>query len=329
VHLVGAASLLDDMLDTIAQSPGRVWNVFVRSLGEQGAEGRTALAWRWALTGGCPSPVTLSFPPAGPPSRADLLAEAVAAAEVTGDQADVGGQVMHARFVLRWLAGELDALPLWNGGPGSAHITDGAPYARSQEEIAELYDWALMSRLRYPAPAESMLDSGRRAFGWAFGVAQLAGWVCGEAGQGPLTGLQVSARPTLYQVALDVRRAMTGLLHARQDGQPVAEGRLEAVMNTFLWLAGWDPIPPVDRHGHATFEDCPARNTPCDCTEAASCLRAGCPACAIDPCARAAGQEGFPARGADLSPGLSGRAAGASAQPGAAGQPLNDGRVGQ
>jgi hypothetical protein len=31
---------------------------------------------------------------------------------------------MHARFVLQWLAGELDALPLWNGGPSDPHITD-------------------------------------------------------------------------------------------------------------------------------------------------------------------------------------------------------------
>ena len=208
---------------------------------------------------------------------------------------------MHARFVLRWLAGELDALPLWNGGPGSAQVTDGAPYARSQEEIAELYDWALMARLRYPGPGESRSATARRAFGWAFGVTQLIGWVCGEASEGPLTGLQVSTRPTLYQVSLDVRRAMTGLLHARQDGQPIAEGRLEAVMDTFLWLAGWDPLPPVDRHGHGTFDACPARSTPCDCARAGRCIGVGCAACALDPCARAAGQEGFPARGADLS----------------------------
>ena len=181
MRIVGAASLLDDQPAAIAHGPGRVWNVFARSLGEQGADGRTALAWRWALTGACPSPVTLSLPSGKPPGRADLLAEAMADAELTGNKADAGGQVMHARFVLRWLAGELDALPLWNGGPGSAHVTDGAPYARSQEEIAELYDWALMARLRYPGPGESTSATGRRAFGWAFGVTQLIGWVCGEA----------------------------------------------------------------------------------------------------------------------------------------------------
>ena len=264
LRIVSAASLLGkDLPDLIARGTGRVWNVFARSLGEQGAHGRTALAWRWALTGACPSPVTLSLPPGSAPPRTDLLAEAMGAAELAGDKADVGGQVMQARFVLRWLAGDLDALPLWNGGQGSAHVTDGAPYARSQEEIAELYDWALMARVRYPGPGESATATDRRAFGWAFGVIQLVGWVCGEAIEGPLSGLQVSTRPTLYQVSLDVRRAMTGLLHAREDGQSVAVGRLEAVMDTFLWLAGWDPLPPVDRHG--TFDACPARSTTCDC----------------------------------------------------------------
>jgi hypothetical protein len=308
VLIVSAASLLDDLPDAIAQGPGRVWNVLARSLGEQGADGRSALAWRWALTGACPSPVRLGLAPGRPPARAELLSEAVAGAELAGIGADAGGQVMHARFVLQWLAGGLDALPLWNGGAGSAHVTDGAPYARSEDEIAELYGWALMARLRYPGPGESASDAARRAFGWAFGAMQLVGWVCGESWEGPVMGLQVSARPTLYQVSLDVRRAMTGLLHARQDGQPVAAGRLEAVMDAFLWLAGWDPLPPVDRHGHGTFDACPARSTPCDCMRAGRCVGKRCAACALDPCARAAGQEGIPARGADLSPATSGRA---------------------
>jgi hypothetical protein len=330
VPIVGVASLLDDLPDAVAQGPGRVWNVFARSLGEQGADGRTALAWRWALTGACPSPVALSLAPGRPPVRAELLTEAVADAELASIGTDAGGQVMHARFVLRWLAGDLDALPLWNGGSGSANMTDGASYARSREEIAELYDWALMARLRYPRPAESGSGSARWAFGWAFGVMQLVGWVCGEPYEGPVTGLQASTRPTLYQVSLDVRRAMTGLLHARQDGQPVAAGRLEAVMDAFLWLAGWDPLPPVDRHGHGTFEVCPARSTPCGCPRAGRCVGKGCAACALDPCARAAGQEGFPVRGAGLSSAASGRADRGSGRPvAAADQPVDHGGVGE
>ena len=103
---------------------------------------------------------------------------------------------------------------------------------------------------------------------------QLLGWTCGETDEGPLAGTRAPGRPSLYQVSLDVRRAMTALLHAREDRQPTAIGRLEAIIETFLWLAGWNPLPPVDRHGHAAFEDCPERETPC-CPDAAG----RCPAC--------------------------------------------------
>ena len=50
-------------------------------------------------------------------------------------------------------------------------------------------------------------------------------------------------------------------------------------METFLWLAAWNPAPPVDRHGHATFEDCPERNVACACSTVGRCLQGGCPAC--------------------------------------------------
>jgi hypothetical protein len=38
---------------------------------------------------------------------------------------------------------------------------------------------------------------------------------------------------------------MTALTHARDDGQPTGIGRLEAVIETYLWLAGWNHLPPV------------------------------------------------------------------------------------
>ncbi len=285
VRVVGMVQVLDAVPESIAQRPGRIWNVLARSLGEQGASGRTALAWRWALTGSCPSPVTLS-PPAGmPPPRGEILAEAGAAAELAGGGTDPGGQVMHARFVLQWLAGDLEALPLWNAGPPDLHVTDGTGFAHSRAEIEEVYDWALAARLRYPWPGESAPHGAWLGFGWAFGAMQLLAWACGESGEGPLAGTRVAGRPSLYQVSLDVRRALTGLLHAREDGQPTGTGRLEAVIETFLWLAGWNQLPPVDRHGHGAFEDCPERKSPCCCGDSDGCLRGRCPACWRVSCA--------------------------------------------
>jgi len=294
VRVVGMIQLLDAVPDGIAQRPGRIWNVLARSLGEQGAAGRTALAWRWALTGSCPSPVTLSTHAGGPPGRAGILAEAAAAAELAGAGADPGGQVLHARFVLRWLAGDLDAVPLWNAGPPDPQVTDGAGFARSRAEIEEAYGWTFAARLRYPWPGESAPDGAWLGFGWAFGAMQLLAWVCGEAGEGPVSGTRVAGRPTLYQVSLDTRRAMTALLHAREEGQPTGTGRLEAVIESFLWLAGWNRLPPVDRHGHGAFEDCSEREVPCRCGEAGECLRGQCPACRRVSCADDSA-ESFPA----------------------------------
>ena len=299
VRVVGMIQVLNELPDSIVQRPGRIWNVLARSLGEQGASGRTALAWRWALTGACPSPVTLSPPAGRPQGGSELLAEAGAAAELASGGADPAGQVMHARFVLQWLAGELDGLPLWNGGPQNPHVTDGAPYAHARAEIEEVYGWALAARLRYPWPGESAPDGAWRGFGWAFGAMQVLAWACGEAGEGPLSRMRVAGRPSLYQISLDTRRAMTALLHARQDGQPTGTGRLEAIMETFLWLAGWNPLPPVDRHGHGAFEDCPEREALCICDAAGRCLREECAACWRVACVHGAGLDDSPAVGAD------------------------------
>ncbi len=233
---VGILQLLDELPEAIAQRPGRVWNVFARSLGEQGGAGCTALSWRWALTGACPSPVTLTPSAGRPPVRDELFAEAGNSSERAG--ADPGGQVLHARFALRWLAGELDALPLWNGGQENLHVTDGADYAHGRADIEAVYGWALLARLHNPAPGESGPDAARVGFGWGFGTQQLLAWVCGEAAEGPLSGMSVAGRPSLYQAALNIRRAMTALIHVREDGQPAAAAPLGSDHRRLLVAGG-------------------------------------------------------------------------------------------
>ena len=103
VPAMGILQLLDDLPATVTRPPAQLCSVLARSLGEQGATGRTALAWRWALTGACPSPVTLVTPATGPPDRREILDEAKANAELGEQGIDLGGQVMQARFVLEWL----------------------------------------------------------------------------------------------------------------------------------------------------------------------------------------------------------------------------------
>ena len=279
VRSMGIMQLLDGLPGAITRSPAQLWSVLARSLGEQGADGRTALAWRWALTGTCPSPVTLSVPGGRPPDRGEILAEASAEAELAHHGTDPGGQVTQARFVLQWLAGTIDPLPLWNGGAKGLQVTDGAKHPRTRAEMEEVYSWALLALQRHPWCDTSAPASDRIAFGWARGALDLMAWTCGEASEGPLSGNRVTGRPTLYEVSLDACRAMAGVLQAREAGDLMRASRQESLMETFLWLAAWKPASPVDRHGHVTSEDCPERTVACGCSAVGRCLQSGCPAC--------------------------------------------------
>lgn len=252
--VMGILQMLDALPETVTRSPSQVWSVLARSLGEQGAQGRTALGWRWGLTGASPSPVTLTSSHNGPPVRADILAEAAAAAELAKPGIDPGGQVMQARFVLQWLTGEIDALPLWNGGPDDLNVCDGAPYPRDRAEIEEVYSWALRAGERHPWRDVTAPDADRTAFGWARGALDLLAWVCGETVDGPLAGKRVSGRPTLYQVSLDACRGMIGVRLGREADDPMRVSRMESLMETFLWLVAWNSTPPIDRDGHATTD---------------------------------------------------------------------------
>jgi len=282
---MGVLQLLDELPEAITRPPSPLWSVLARSLGEQGGAGRTALAWRWALSGACPSPVTLALAPGGPPGRAELLAEARAAAELARADSDPGGQVMQARLVLEWLAGGMDSPPLRNPAPSGLGLSEGtafegAPFGRDPAEVAAAHSWALLGRHRYSRGDGPVTGGGRQAFAWALGALELLGWVAGAAGEErPAAG-----PPSLHQVALEVGQGMIGIRLAREDRDLARARRVEAVMETFLWLAGWTAQPPVDRHGHGTFEECPARTAACGCDDAGRCLGSACPACAHDRC---------------------------------------------
>ena len=231
---------------------------------------------------------------AGPAAGAsEILAEADAHAELGGTGADPGGQVMHARFVLQWLAGDLEALPLWNVGPEDLHVTDGAAFPHKAPRSKRSTGGRCGPAAASLAGSESAPGSARAA---AAGHAASCSYWAGRAekprkGRCPAGGSGLG-RPSLYQVSLDVRRAMAALDRARDEGNPVVAARIEAMMETFLWLAGWNGVPPVDRHGHGVAEECADRDTPCACDDAGSCLRGDCPACRRAPCVHGFSQHG-------------------------------------
>jgi hypothetical protein len=166
--MMGILQLLDGVPEAITRSPAQLWSVLARSLGEQGASGRTGLAWRWTLTGTCPSPMTLTMPIGQPPGRSEILLESSTDAELGRQGVDPGGDVMQARFVLNWLTGTIDAIPLWNGGPKHLQVTDGADYPHTRADIERAYFWALLGRTSTPgAPRRVRPQTGSRSAGHA------------------------------------------------------------------------------------------------------------------------------------------------------------------
>ena len=119
--------------------------VLVHSLHEMGDQGRTALAWTWALTGSRPSPVTMSLPTGHPPTRAEILAEADADPEGStappGVPSDYCDQLGEARRVLLWLTSETDEIPVDAANCGRL-IGARDDYARTDAEIRNVRDRA-------------------------------------------------------------------------------------------------------------------------------------------------------------------------------------------
>jgi hypothetical protein len=282
---MGILRALDALPGFVARSPAGFWSVLARSLGEQGGADRTALAWRWALTGACPSPVTLTAAAGRLPELAAVVAEAQAPAELARPDADPGDQVLQARLVLEWMTGRIDALPLRNIAV-TGRRAPSAPFARDGAAVAAAFSWALLARYRYSRGDGPAQAGGRRAFGWAFGALDVLGWAGGAGGPGPFSGPDRPAGggPSLHELSLEVGGGMTGIRLAREARDLTRVRRCEAAMETFLWLAGWNAEPPADRHGHGPFEDCPERSAECGCDAAGRCLGAGCPACARARC---------------------------------------------
>ena len=282
--------MVDQLPEAVSQPPATLWSVFARSLGEQGAAGRTSLAWRWALTGVCPSPITLNKGPGRPPSRHEVLAEADAQAELGGADAEPGDQVMYARSVLHWLTGNFGAFPLFNSAAKHRYATDGASIPYPATIVNDVHAWAMLGQWRTPRPDESGNGSAGVATAWADGVVRLLDWVCGVTTESPVTGLPVAAhRPSLYQVSLDVQHAMVARGHAKEVGNQTTAAAMEAIMETYVWLTGWTQVPPIDRHGHGLPYECVERLAPCACDAQGYCLRTGCPACWRVACVRGFG----------------------------------------
>jgi hypothetical protein len=193
--------------------------VLAQSLRETGDQGRTALAWAWALTGSRPAPVTLSLPAGHPPTRKEILAEADAEPEGStappGVPSDYCDQLGEARRVLLWLTGESDEIPVDDANRGRL-IGARDDYAHADAEIRHIRD-----RAQRGLDAVDLLDSGdprgstdpwRRSpewmnATWLRAVRDLLDWVLGNRSTVPRARSRQSARqPLCDDVALAPRR---------------------------------------------------------------------------------------------------------------------------
>src|ERR1700735_1048967 len=198
-----AASVPAHLPPAITRARWLVESVLAQSLRETGTNGRTALAWQWALTGTRPSPVTLQTAPGRAPSREEILAEASAPPEGStappGVPTDFCDQLREVRGVLAWLAGDSDEIPL--GGDSRGGVAGARDdYMRSDSEIRQLRDRAQLNLQHDDMPDLMSLDDARRPWAWpaqwmdatwCHGVRDLLDWVLGERTASPRSGRTV------------------------------------------------------------------------------------------------------------------------------------------
>jgi hypothetical protein len=162
---------------------------------------------------------------------------------------------------------------------------------RSPAELDNVCSWALLAQWNAPRLAEADSAGALSARGQSDGIAQLLNWASGQASESPLTRTRVPGRPSLYQLSLDAMHAMASLEESRNNGALAIAGRMEGIIETFAWFAGWEPAPPVDRHGHLAGHDCAERDVPCICDSLPVCARTDCPACWRTMCIHGFGQN--------------------------------------
>lgn len=270
VNTMATIQVPDPLPPAIARPRENLDAVLAQSMLDAGGQGRTALAWAWALTGGRPSPVTLAQAPGHPPSRAEIAAEAAAAPEGStappGVPTDFCDQLREARHILRWLIGETDEIPLDDDNRGR-FIGARDDYARTDEQIREARDHAKrgLETCDLPEPMDPTdaqnpwrWDATWMNAAWLRGVRDLLDWVLGERGTSPL-GQRVVGLPTVLDLDYEGQTADDVVLQGRPGGIAVDPSVYpppqygEAIQAAIHWLRGETTVSPVDQYGRSPY----------------------------------------------------------------------------
>ena len=244
--------------------------MLAQSLSEIGPDGRAALAWEWALTGARPSPVTLCLAPGRPPSRAEILAEAVAEPEGSrapaGVPADFRDQLRETRGILAWLAGSSDEIPVDDDNRGRL-IGARGDYARTDGNIREVRDYALLGLKASDLPEVISPFDARHPWrwdaawmnaAWLRGVRDLLTWVLGQCDASPLCDRTVGP-PTTYDLTYEEAAADPIVMQGRPGGLAVDPATYpppqygEGIQATISWLRGETTTAPVNPNCHSPY----------------------------------------------------------------------------
>lgn len=198
----------DPLPPTVTRPRPLIEAIMSQSLREQGPDSRTAAAWRWALTGTGPSPVSLSSAVGLTPSPEEIIAEA--RYDTTPEECawppwryafDRDPDRQQARRVLRWLTGAADAIPLLDPARGR-YVGARFHLARTDEDLRRVRDWALHGLQEHgDLPDDMPLWQAERPWqwpswwmnaAWLRGTVAYLDWVLGET---PLTPLTRQCKP--------------------------------------------------------------------------------------------------------------------------------------
>jgi hypothetical protein len=270
VECVATVYVPEQLSPAVVRSREHVEAVLAQSLSETGPDGRAALAWQWALTGTRPSPVTLALAPGIPPSREEILAEAVAEPEGStaspGVPSDFCDQLRETRAVLAWLVGATDEIPVDIDNRGR-FIGARGDYVRTDRDIRQTLDHALLGMKSFDLPEPMSPSDAKHPWrwdaawmnaAWLRGVRDTLTWVLGETPTSPLRQRTVGL-PTTYDLTYEEAAADDIVLQGLPDGRAVDPTAYpppqygEGIHATISWLRGETTTPPTDHNGHGPY----------------------------------------------------------------------------
>jgi hypothetical protein len=267
---------------TITRPRPLIEAVMAQSLREQGPGSRTGAAWRWALTGQGPAPVSDTPGTGQPPGLDEITAEAR-----YGDGTlwkrwppwrnafDHDPDRQQARRVLRWVTRAADAIPLLDLDRGR-YVGARLYFARTDDELRQVRGWARHGIAQHgDLPADIPRWQAERPWQWPtswFDAAWLRGtiayldWILGDTQVAPVSGQPkpIASGPHPDPRVVVGQREMYGVAAGRYD--------IEEEVNHAKWgstqghedeePANPDEYPPpqwcegvVQAHEWATGED--------------------------------------------------------------------------